>query len=179
MKGMGRVYDHVTPEMERQILESLEERFVTSVLALAQDVQEKLLAWVPVIKDTIGKAQCEAEILAAKLVGGKRFCQISPTEPTNENSSGAKSLLTCGYCWVELRGFDPLSSSMPWISDLPAASLAPSACVHGSPARSAASYRGCLPASLPCGGHRESDVAPRYLASKRSSDSPVSPRKTA
>jgi len=44
MKGMGRVHDHVTPEMERQILESLEERFVISVLALAQDVQKKLLA---------------------------------------------------------------------------------------------------------------------------------------
>ncbi|MFG1819818.1 tyrosine-type recombinase/integrase [Kribbella sp. NPDC049174] len=44
MKGMGRVYDHVTPEMERQILEALEERFVTSVLALEDDEREKLLS---------------------------------------------------------------------------------------------------------------------------------------
>jgi hypothetical protein len=34
MKGTGRVYEHVTPEMERQILEALEERFLSSVLAL-------------------------------------------------------------------------------------------------------------------------------------------------
>ena len=52
MKGMGRVYDHVTPEMERQISEALEDRWVTSVLALDADERAKLLTWVPVIKDT-------------------------------------------------------------------------------------------------------------------------------
>lgn len=91
MKGMGRVYDHVTPEMERQILEALEERFVTSVLELDEDEREKLLGWVPVIKDTIVKAQREAEDLAARLVGGERFSQISPTDPSNENRSGGES----------------------------------------------------------------------------------------
>ena len=43
MKGMGRVYDHVTPEMERQISEALEDRWVTSVLALDNDERERLL----------------------------------------------------------------------------------------------------------------------------------------
>jgi hypothetical protein len=47
MKGMGRIYDHVTPEMERQISEVLEDRWVTSVLALDDSEREKLLTWVP------------------------------------------------------------------------------------------------------------------------------------
>lgn len=34
VKGMARVYDHVTPEMERQVSSALEERWVGSVLAL-------------------------------------------------------------------------------------------------------------------------------------------------
>jgi hypothetical protein len=55
--------------MERQILEALEERFQTSVLALADDEREKLLAWVPVIKGTGEKVQQETEQLASKLVG--------------------------------------------------------------------------------------------------------------
>jgi integrase len=50
MKGMGRVYDHVTPEMERQICEALEERFLSSVLTLEEDERQALLAKVPVIK---------------------------------------------------------------------------------------------------------------------------------
>jgi hypothetical protein len=75
MKGMGRVYDHVTPEMERQILITLEERWVASVIALEEDERQKLLAWVPVIKDTIDKAQEQAAMVAAKLVGGERFSQ--------------------------------------------------------------------------------------------------------
>ncbi|HEU4946387.1 MAG TPA: hypothetical protein VFT31_04475 [Kribbella sp.] len=39
---------------------------------------QKLLTWVPAIKDTIEEAQQEAEMLAAKLGGGERFSQISP-----------------------------------------------------------------------------------------------------
>ncbi|WP_272949007.1 tyrosine-type recombinase/integrase [Kribbella soli] len=91
MKGMGRVYDHVTPEMERQISEALEDRWVTSVLALDDGEREKLLTWVPVIKDTIEKAQQEAETLAAKLVGGERFSQISPAGASNANRPGGES----------------------------------------------------------------------------------------
>jgi hypothetical protein len=44
MKGMGRVYDHVTPEIQRQVLTVLEERWVASVLALEEDERQKLLA---------------------------------------------------------------------------------------------------------------------------------------
>ena len=51
----------------------------------------RFLTRVPVIKDAVEKAQQEAEMLAAKLVGGERFSQISPTGPTNENRSGGES----------------------------------------------------------------------------------------
>ncbi|WP_350277649.1 tyrosine-type recombinase/integrase [Kribbella sp. HUAS MG21] len=43
MKGRGRVYDHVTPEMERRVSEALEDRWVTSVLALDADERGKVL----------------------------------------------------------------------------------------------------------------------------------------
>jgi hypothetical protein len=73
MKGMARVYDHVTPEMEQQVLDALEVRFIASVLELTEPERQTLLTWVPVIKTTVEKAQREAEELAAKVVGGDRF----------------------------------------------------------------------------------------------------------
>ncbi|WUJ68184.1 hypothetical protein OG809_24095 [Kribbella soli] len=86
VKGMG-VYDHVTPETERQILEALEERFLSSVLALDDDEREKLLAWVPVIKGTVEKAQREAAKLATKLVG----VDFRSHGPLKRNRSGGES----------------------------------------------------------------------------------------
>jgi integrase len=91
MKGMGRVYDHVTPEMERQISDALEDRFVTSVLALDEGEREKLLTWVPVIKDTVEKAKRQAEKLASKLVGVDFGSQTAPMDPSNKNRSGGGS----------------------------------------------------------------------------------------
>jgi hypothetical protein len=117
MKGMGRVYDHVTPEMERQILTALEERWVASVLALEEDERQKLLAWVPVIKDTVEKAQQETAMLAAKVVGVDRLSQISPTGPSSETGQGAKVPPGLRMLLVELRGFEPLTSSMPSTPD--------------------------------------------------------------
>lgn len=70
---------------------ALEERWLASVLALEEDERQKLLAWVPVIKKSIEKAQEEAVTLAAMLVGGERFSQISPTGPSNENRPGDES----------------------------------------------------------------------------------------
>ncbi|MFC6155864.1 hypothetical protein [Kribbella jiaozuonensis] len=75
------MYDHVTAEMERQILEALEERFLSSVLALDDDERAKLLTWVPVIEDTVQKAQQEAAQVATKLVG----VDFRSHDPSNEN----------------------------------------------------------------------------------------------
>lgn len=96
------------------LLEVLEERFVTSVLALEEAERAKLLSWPPVIRDTIIRAQHEAEMLATKLVGGERFSQISPTGPSNETGQVAEVPPDLLLLLVELRGFEPLTSSMPW-----------------------------------------------------------------
>jgi hypothetical protein len=53
-------------------------------------------------------------MLAAKLVGGERFSQISPTDRSNENRPGARMPPDLPVLLVELRGFEPLTSSMPW-----------------------------------------------------------------
>ena len=42
MKGMARVYDHVTPEMRRQIIQALEARWWSSVAALLPDERAQL-----------------------------------------------------------------------------------------------------------------------------------------
>ena len=114
MKGTGCVDDHSTVETERQILEALGERFVTAVLALDDAEREKFLGWVLVIRDTIEKARSEAETLAAKVVGVDLRSQIAPTGRTNENRSGAEVPPDLRLLLVELRGFEPLTSSMPW-----------------------------------------------------------------
>ena len=136
MKGMGRVYDHVTPEMERQISEALEERFLSSVLALEEDERQALVVRVPVIRDTVERAQRETEMLTARLVGDEQFSQISPTGPTNENRSGAEAPPDLRILLVELRGFEPLTSSMPFTPSPPRshpALLRESGTVHWRP----------------------------------------------
>ena len=44
---MARVYDHVTPEMRRQIIQALEARWWSSVAALLPDERAKLGEWFP------------------------------------------------------------------------------------------------------------------------------------
>lgn len=146
----------MTPGEGASDLGGLEDRWVTSVLALDEHEREKLLTWVPVIKETIEKARQEADELAARLAGAERFSQISPTDPSNESRPGESA------SWTRQRH--------PW--HLQPASMEvqfdpPQAIAVASQLASRAA------------GHRESDVVPRYLAGKRSSDTPVSPRKTA
>lgn len=47
MKGMGRVYDHVTPEMRRQLIEVLEARWRSSLRALRPEERAGLVSWFP------------------------------------------------------------------------------------------------------------------------------------
>ncbi|GAA2801568.1 hypothetical protein [Saccharopolyspora taberi] len=50
MKGIGRVYDHVTPEMEQHILDVLEARWRASATALTA---AELMMWFPRLRDTL------------------------------------------------------------------------------------------------------------------------------
>ncbi|WP_246025858.1 site-specific integrase [Saccharopolyspora antimicrobica] len=51
MKGIGRVYDHVTPEMERQVLDVLEARWRASVAALTAAERAQLMLWFPCLRE--------------------------------------------------------------------------------------------------------------------------------
>jgi hypothetical protein len=93
-KGARLLYDQVTPGEGASDLGGLEDRWVTSVLDLGEHEREKLLTWVPVIKETIEKARQEADELAARLAGAERFSQISPTDPSNESRPGESASWT-------------------------------------------------------------------------------------
>jgi integrase len=53
MKGMARVYDHVTPVMRRQILDALESRWLGSVAALTARELSELLGWFPHLRPVL------------------------------------------------------------------------------------------------------------------------------
>ena len=52
MKGIGRIYDHVTPVMRRQILDALETRWLGSLVALNARERDQLVAWFPHLRTT-------------------------------------------------------------------------------------------------------------------------------
>jgi integrase len=60
MKGMGRVYDHVTPEMRAQILEVLEARWFTSLVALTSAERRQLAEWFPHLEPALAAAAEQA-----------------------------------------------------------------------------------------------------------------------
>ena len=47
MKGIARVYDHVTPAMVNQILDALEDRWLRSLAALYPRERAELVSWFP------------------------------------------------------------------------------------------------------------------------------------
>ncbi|WP_051796309.1 site-specific integrase [Kibdelosporangium aridum] len=55
MKGIGRTYDHVTPEMRRQILDALEARWSSSLLELTATERARLTEWFPHLKPAINR----------------------------------------------------------------------------------------------------------------------------
>ncbi|MFJ4100307.1 hypothetical protein [Amycolatopsis japonica] len=59
MKGIARVYDHVTPLMRRQILQALESRWIGSLVALTPSERTKLGEWFPHLHATFGDMRLE------------------------------------------------------------------------------------------------------------------------
>jgi hypothetical protein len=55
MRGMARVYEHVTPDMHSKIDGALEARWSTGLLALTADETEQLTSWLPHLSDHIAK----------------------------------------------------------------------------------------------------------------------------
>lgn len=55
MKGIARVYDHVTPTMRQQILDALEVRWLGSLAALTTLEQAQLAEWFPHLRATLNE----------------------------------------------------------------------------------------------------------------------------
>ncbi|MDI2027640.1 hypothetical protein QFW96_03410 [Saccharopolyspora sp. TS4A08] len=53
MKGIARVYDHVTPAMTEDLLQSLETRWVKSVASLSVAERAQLLLWIPRLRASL------------------------------------------------------------------------------------------------------------------------------
>jgi integrase len=61
MKGMARVYDHVTPEIRARILEFLEELWFASLVALTAAERLQLGEWFPHLTPALEEAAAEAK----------------------------------------------------------------------------------------------------------------------
>jgi hypothetical protein len=57
MKGISRIYDHVTPVMRQQILQALEARWWSSIAALTPGERAKLFGWFPWLAASCDTAQ--------------------------------------------------------------------------------------------------------------------------
>jgi integrase len=53
MKGIARVYDHVTPEMGQAILDTQENRWRIALAGLTETEQDQLGGWFPHVKQTL------------------------------------------------------------------------------------------------------------------------------
>jgi len=59
MKGIARIYDHVTDVMTKQILDTLEARWEASLLALTTTERARLTGWFPRLGPVIIKLMIE------------------------------------------------------------------------------------------------------------------------
>jgi integrase len=77
LPGMADVYEHVTPPMKEQVLQALQQRWETSLLALRASERDRLIAAVPQMDTAIGKLQARHQ---ARASGEKIIAQISPNQ---------------------------------------------------------------------------------------------------
>ncbi|MEV0402437.1 hypothetical protein [Actinoallomurus sp. NPDC050550] len=75
---MARVYEHVTPEMKRRVLETLQERWEASLLALRGRDRARLLALHPQMQEQINRLTARRQAEASE--GDKIIAQISPRQ---------------------------------------------------------------------------------------------------
>jgi hypothetical protein len=78
MRGMGNVYEHVTPEMKRWVLDALQQRWEASLLALRPRERERLIALVSLMEETINELTARRQAKASQ--GDKIIAQISPRQ---------------------------------------------------------------------------------------------------
>jgi integrase len=78
MRGMGGIYEHVTPETKKRILDVLQARWETSLLALRAQERARLIALLPRMEETINQFAAAQQAEAGQ--GAKIIAQISPRQ---------------------------------------------------------------------------------------------------
>jgi hypothetical protein len=78
MSGMASVYEHVTPETKKRILDALQARWETSLLALRRQERERLIALLPQMQNTINELTARQQAEAEQ--GAEIIAQISPKQ---------------------------------------------------------------------------------------------------
>lgn len=96
MKGIAKVYDHVTPLMRRQILQALETRWIGSLVALTSSERTKL-GVVPSPADNVPRRAVEEAPRAIE-------CRLFTTEAPPLR--GGTALLTCENAWCAILGLN-------------------------------------------------------------------------
>ncbi|GAA4490668.1 hypothetical protein GCM10023191_023180 [Actinoallomurus oryzae] len=110
MRGLGGIYEHVTPETKERILALLQARWESSLLALRPQEQAALIALLPRMEETI--KQLTAVQQAAANRGAKIIAQISPIDacgPAPQRGGRASDLR---FHVVGDTGIEPVTSTV-------------------------------------------------------------------
>ncbi len=100
MKGIARVYDHVTPAMVNQILDVLEERWLRSLASLYPGERAKLVSWFPHLRS-------RRTLLARDAVAIS-----SPSDDRSPVSPGRDRASDLLFKVVRDTGIEPVTSSV-------------------------------------------------------------------
>jgi hypothetical protein len=76
MRGMGGIYEHVTPETKKRILDLLQARWEASLLALRPQEQERLIVVLPQMVETINQLKAVQQATADQ--GAKIHAHLTP-----------------------------------------------------------------------------------------------------
>jgi hypothetical protein len=104
MKGIARVYDHVTEVMRKQILDALEARWEASLLALTATERARLTAWFPHLEPVITRLVIES--------GDGKKVTVSHTRLKPHSSRGGMRLLTSEDMLVGDTGIEPVTPTV-------------------------------------------------------------------
>jgi len=91
MRGMGRVYEHVTPQMERQVLDVLERRWIGSLLALKDDERAQLVGRLPHLGLVIEEAKQAHEDQEARAAVVVDLPNLSHSRPKPQLRDGDRA----------------------------------------------------------------------------------------
>jgi len=102
---MGGIYGHVTPETKKRILDVLQARWESSLLALRSQEQERLIALLPQMAETINRLKAVQQATADQ--GGEDPRPFdAQTRLRPRPSGGGTGPLTCAFAWWAILGLN-------------------------------------------------------------------------